>query len=228
VCRRSGFKSAEIGGRASNRAPVQHPESYECVAPVLARQLTEHAPGWPIETARLLLRPFQTDDLDALYAIHSDDGVVRYLYNNSRTLGEVRELLDRKIAGAVVQREGDWMSAAVVLRETRELIGDLSLLWSSEVHRQGELGFIFHPAHHGSGYATEASRPMLTFAFDTLGLHRVIGRTEVRNLGSARVLEKLGMRREAQLVENEWVKGEWQSELVYAMLAGEWADELTR
>ena len=42
-----------------------------------------------------------------------------------------------------------------------------------------------------------------------------------RNTASARVLEKLGMRREAHLVENEWVKGEWQSELVYALLARE-------
>ena len=57
---------------------------------------------------------------------------------------------------------------------------------------------------------------------EVVGLHRVIGRLEPRNRGSARVLEKLGMRREAHLVENEWVKGEWQSELVYAMLACEW------
>jgi RimJ/RimL family protein N-acetyltransferase len=55
-----------------------------------------------------------------------------------------------------------------------------------------------------------------------MGFHRVIGRTEARNLASARVLEKLGMRREAHLVENEWVKGEWQSELVYALLEHEW------
>ena len=54
-------------------------------------------------------------------------------------------------------------------------------------------------------------------------LHRVIGRLEARNVASARVLEKLGMRREAHFIENEWVKGEWQSEYVYAMLAEEWA-----
>lgn len=142
-------------------------------------------------------------------------------------LDEVRELLGRKITGAAVRREGDWLSAAVVLRETEALVGDISLLWSSEVHRQGELGFIFHPAHYGRGYATEASRPILEFAFEKLGLHRVIGRTEARNAGSERVLEKLGMRCEAHLVENEWVKGEWQSELIYAMLAQEWKEVWT-
>jgi RimJ/RimL family protein N-acetyltransferase len=80
-----------------------------------------------------------------------------------------------------------------------------------------------HPAHQRKGYATEAARPLLDFGFGTGGWHRVVGRTEARNIASARVLEKLGMRREAHFVENEWVKGEWQSELVYAILADEWA-----
>jgi RimJ/RimL family protein N-acetyltransferase len=101
-------------------------------------------------------------------------------------------------------------------------VGDLAMRWVSEEHRCGELGFVFDPAHQGKGYATEAASALLPFAFETMGLHRVIGRTEARNTGSARVLEKLGMRREAHLVENEYVKGEWQSELIYALLEHEW------
>jgi RimJ/RimL family protein N-acetyltransferase len=68
---------------------------------------------------------------------------------------------------------------------------------------------------------------MLALAFETYGLHRVAGRLEPRNVASARVLEKLGMRREALLIENEWVKGEWQSELVYGLLAREWRTSRT-
>jgi RimJ/RimL family protein N-acetyltransferase len=181
------------------------------------------APDWPLRTDRLLLRPFEADDLDALHAIHSDDSVVRWLYNDARTLDETRELLERKRAGSALRAEGDWLSAAMTRRDTGELVGDVSLHWVSEAHRQGELGFVVHPQHQGHGYATEASRPLLDFAFVQLGLHRVVGRLEPRNVGSARVLEKLGMRREAHLVENEWVKGEWQSELVFAVLAREWA-----
>ena len=64
---------------------------------------------------------------------------------------------------------------------------------------------------------------MLRIGFDELGLHRVVGRLDARNGASARVLERLGMRREALLVDNEWVKGEWTSELAYALLAEEWA-----
>jgi RimJ/RimL family protein N-acetyltransferase len=184
------------------------------------------APDWPITTERLLLRPFEPDDLDALHAIYADETVVRWLYEGARTLEQTRELLARKVAGGALRGEGEWLSAAVAPRSTSELVGDVSLLWASETHRQGELGFAFRRAHHGRGYATEASRPLLVFAFERLGLHRVVGRLEPRNTDSARVLEKLGMRREAHLVENEWVKGEWQSELVYAILARDWRDAL--
>jgi RimJ/RimL family protein N-acetyltransferase len=181
-------------------------------------------PGWPTRTERLVLRPFGPDDLAALHAIHSDEQVVRWLYNDARSLEETAELLERKIAGSVLRSEGEWLSAAVVLERSGELVGDVSLLWASEVHRQGELGFAFATAHQGNGYATEAAGPMLELAFERLCLHRVVGRLEPRNVASARVLEKLGMRREAHLVENEWVKGEWQSELVFAILAREWRD----
>jgi RimJ/RimL family protein N-acetyltransferase len=71
-------------------------------------------PEWPLETERLLLRPFEESDLDALYAIHADEKNVRYLYNEVRTREEVRALLARKRAGAAVSGEGEWLSAAAV------------------------------------------------------------------------------------------------------------------
>ena len=76
-----------------------------------------------------------------------------------------------------------------------------------------------HPDHQGRGYATEAAAAVVQFGFSTFGLHRVIGTIEPRNLASARVLERIGMTREALLVESEIVKGEWQSEAIYAIRA---------
>jgi hypothetical protein len=84
------------------------------------------APTWPLETERLTLRPFAADDLVSLHEMHSDEAVVHWLYNDVRSLEETRELLDRKIAGGRLAREGQWMSAAAVLRETGGLVGDLT------------------------------------------------------------------------------------------------------
>ena len=118
--------------------------------------------------------------------------------------------------------EGDWLSAAVTLRDGGALVGDVALHWVSELHRCGEIGFIVQPRAPGQRLCDRGCARAAAFAFETMGWHRLIGRTEARNTGSARVLEKLGMRLEAHLVENEWVKGEWQSELDYALLASEW------
>jgi RimJ/RimL family protein N-acetyltransferase len=170
------------------------------------------------------LRPFVPEDFEIVHAMQSDAEVVRFLYNEPRSSDETRALLDRKIAGSAWAAEGDWLSAAVVERASGTTVGDVSLNWVSERDRTAEIGFIFDPRHQGRGYATEAAHAMLEWSFETVGLHRVIGRLEARNAASARVLEKLGMRLEAHFVENEWVKGEWQSELVYAVLDREWTD----
>ena len=102
------------------------------------------------------------------------------------------------------------------------MIGDFTLQYESAQHSTAELGYLLTPATQGRGYATEAGRALLGLAFDRLGFHLVIARLEARNAASAAVAERLGMRLEARFVENEWFKGEWQSELVYAILAREW------
>ncbi len=176
----------------------------------------------PLETERLTLRPFTAGDLDALYSYRSRADVARYLYWEPQAEHEVRATLERKAASASIRSEGDVLALAVVIRESGDLVGDVILQFVSDEHRQGEVGYIIHPDRAGMGYATEAVRPLLRIAFHGLGLHRIVGRVEARNIASARVLEKLGMRLEAHLVENEWVKDEWQSELVYAILDREW------
>ena len=176
----------------------------------------------PVETERLLLRPFDLGDLDALYDIHSRADVARFLYWEPRSRDQVRAVLNTKVERTAIRVEGDSLALAACVKDTGELVGDLTIVWRSAADRTAEIGFIFHPAHQGHGYATEAGRALLRLAFEDLKCHRVVGRLEARNVASARVLEKLGLRREAHFVENEFVKDEWQSELVYAILDREW------
>jgi RimJ/RimL family protein N-acetyltransferase len=175
--------------------------------------------GLPLETARLRLRHLVAEDLAAMVAIESRPEVARWLYWEPRGEAEVRRSLDVRIARARDHADTGVTIGAEILA-TGELVGHVSL--TVEPHRQGEIGFIFHPDHQGRGYATEAAAAVLGIAFGAYDLHRVCGRLEPRNTASARVLEKIGMRREGVLRENEWVKGEWQSEAIYSVLAREW------
>jgi RimJ/RimL family protein N-acetyltransferase len=179
-------------------------------------------PDYPIVTERLHLRPFEPGDLEALVAIHGDPDVVRYVPWVVRDRDALRDVLDEKVQRTVLAREGDGLNLAAVVAATGALAGDVSLIWRSEEHRMAEVGYLINPVHAGNGYATEAARALLRVGFEDFGLHRVIGRLDVRNTASARVLERLGMRREAHFVQNEWFKGEWTDELVYAMLDREW------
>lgn len=182
------------------------------------------APRFPIETDRLLLRPYEDSDLEALHAMLSRTDVSRYLYSEPMSEEQSRESLKKRRTRTEIRHEGDAVGPAVIRKDTGELIGDVLLQWTSEEHKQGEVGYIFHPDHAGHGYATEAAREMLRFGFEALDLHRIYGRMDGRNTASGRLMERLGMRREAHLVQNELVKGEWTDEVIYGMLASEWAD----
>lgn len=200
---------------AAGRNPLAPNRDHHTIQPVLR-------PDYPIITPRLILRPCHLDDLDAVYAYQSRPEVSRYLYWDVRSRDEVADVVAQRVSSPTLEREGDILVLAVVIREAGTLIGDVNLSWLSREHRSGEFGFVFNPDHHGHGYAAEAAVEMLRLGFDGLGLHRIIGRCDGRNAASAKLMEKLGMRREAHFVRNEIVKGEWTDELVYAMLAEEW------
>ena len=115
-------------------------------------------------------------------------------------------------------RGGQALCLVAELAQPGELVGDCVLFWRSQQHQRGEIGYVFNPAYHGRGLATEAAGALLRLGFEGLNLHRIVARCDARNGASARVMERLGMRREAHLVQNEFFKGEWADELIYAIL----------
>jgi RimJ/RimL family protein N-acetyltransferase len=180
----------------------------------------------PFRTERLILRPLIPEDLDDMASFHAREDVVRFLYWGPRSREAVREALERKLPLTSMTQEGDSLAIAVVLNGaegTRTgLIGDISLWWQSEEHRGAEIGYVFNPVFGGHGYATEAVRAVVDLAFRDFGMHRVSGRADARNTASTGLLRRLGMRQEAHLIQNEWVKGEWTDEVIFAILEDEW------
>ena len=154
-------------------------------------------PSFPIRTPRLLLRPFEDADLDALFEMQSREDVTRYLPWAPRSRPEVAELLPRLEAMTAIDGVSESLRLAGVLPDTGAVVGDFSLWRRSADHQSGEIGYVTHPDHRGRGYATEAAGEMLRLGFVVLGLHRIVASADARNRASIAVMERLGMRREA-------------------------------
>ncbi len=176
----------------------------------------------PLTTTRLTLRPYEMGDLAALHDMFGREDVCRYLPWEPMDLDEARAKLERRVRQTQIEADGDPLLLAAVDEATGRMVGEFMLRLTSGQSRQGEIGWCIHPDVQGRGLATEGAREMLRLGFDDLGLHRIVAGCDPRNVASLRVMERLGMRREAQFVENEFLKGEWIGEIVCAMLEAEW------
>lgn len=173
------------------------------------------------ETTRLSVRPFDQADLEAFVAYRADPEVERYQSWADYTLEQGRALI-QSMQGLAVGVPGQWYQFALERRADGTLVGDLALCVSEREPREAEVGFSLAPAHQGNGYAGEALSALLTHAFETLGLHRVVAITDALNVPAATLLERVGMRREGHFHDNVFFKGAWGSEYSFAVLAREW------
>lgn len=179
-------------------------------------------PEFPLVTERLRLRPFTRGDVDAVLAYRGREDVARYLFDPPLSRDECAMAIQQRATQTGLLEEGDRIVLAVETAEVGKLVGEVSLIWRSVEARQGELGWIFHPDHHGQGFATEASNAMLDLGFGPADLHRIFARCDARNQSSWRLMERLGMRREAHFREHALFKGAWDEEFYYAILRDEW------
>jgi RimJ/RimL family protein N-acetyltransferase len=177
-------------------------------------------PALPIETDRLLLRAFTPDDAERYFSYRSLPETVRYLYRAPLTLEESIQRMPQ-YARLEFEKDADVFTLAIQPKAATELAGEILFKLDSVRAMQAELGYRLHPDSTGKGYVTEAARAMLRLGFEHFGFHRVFARIDAENSASIAVAERLGMRREAHLIENDFFDGRWGSEYVYAMLASE-------
>jgi [ribosomal protein S5]-alanine N-acetyltransferase len=173
-----------------------------------------------LRTSRLRLRPVTAADADALFALHSSALVLRFW--DSPPWND-RDRADRFIAASQqIADEGTGARVAIDRAADSAFIGWCAVTQWNPDYRSASLGYCLADAVWGHGYATEAARALLQWAFDTLDLNRVQAETDTRNLASARVLEKLGFIREGTLREDCIVNGEVSDSWVFGLLRREW------
>lgn len=171
-------------------------------------------------TERLVLRPFRHGDEAAVLAYRRRAEVCRFIPADPLTEATAHAFVADRVALTRIESDGDRMVFAVELDGL--VIGDVLVRTGAVADRQAEIGWVFNPDFHGHGYATEAAAELVRLAFDELGMHRVWAQLDPRNTASSRLCERLGMRHEAHLRQDMWLKGEWTDSAIYAILESEW------
>ena len=173
-----------------------------------------------LNTDRLVIRRFRALEAEVFASYRNDVEVSRYQdwkwpYSVLDAEKFITALQDRA-PGA----PGGWFQFAVTLPDSERLIGDVALGIGEGETRHAELGFTFSAGAQGQGYATEAVGAIVDYAFATLAMHRILARTDARDLPARRVLERLGFRQEGES-ERIRFKEDWATDLFFARLASE-------
>jgi RimJ/RimL family protein N-acetyltransferase len=174
-----------------------------------------------IETARLQLRRFAEADLPAFIAYRNDPDVARYQSWEGISEGEAVAFM-REQQMAPAGEPGEGLQIVIERKDSGRMIGDCFFKVMEDDPRQAEIGYTLAREAQGHGFATEAVAALLTWAFPTFDLHRIIAIVDVKNTASVALLERLGLRREGHFRENIWFKGAWGDEYLYAILRDEW------
>lgn len=174
-----------------------------------------------LTTERLILRDFEIDDWPDVLAYQRKPAYLRYYEWTDRTPEEVREFVGMFL-GHQEQEPRIKFQLAVTLKSSGQLIGNCGIRMASVDAREADIGYELDPDHWGQSYATEAATAMVHLGFTELKVHRIWSYCVADNVGSVRVLEKLGMRQEGHLRENQYYKGRWWDTLYFGILEHEW------
>ncbi len=174
-----------------------------------------------LQTDRLILRRICMDDAEAVFAYRSLPELAQWQPVERKTIEETRAFIE-PLVNVEPNTPGTWLALAITLREDGRMIGDIGLRFPEKETWQAEMGISLDPRYHGLGYASEAMRAVMKYAFESLGKHRLYASIDPRNRASIALVERLGFRREAHFLLSIRWKGAWADDLIYGMLDEEW------
>lgn len=167
-----------------------------------------------ITTNRLKIRSFRETDIEDVFEIYSNKNTCRFLLHEPWNSSTKDERFKKKLVADQLTQD---TAISFACELDNKVIGDISI-WYTEMKETIEIGFAFNEVYSGKGYATEAIRSVIEYLFNIVKIHRIQANLDARNLSSARLCERVGMRKEAYFIEDYWNKGEWTDSFVYGML----------
>lgn len=163
-----------------------------------------------LQTERLILRPVQPDDAEAMFDYLRDEETVRFI--TVPPVKTVTEVIENSIQSYfMLDPIGKW---AIVYDQ--KMIGTIDLRLN-EAHRQAEIGYVLNKRYWGQGIMPEAAQAILAVGFDQLQLVRIFSEHDTRNPKSGRVMTKIGMQQEGVALKSQIIKGEIVDMVHYAI-----------
>jgi RimJ/RimL family protein N-acetyltransferase len=174
-----------------------------------------------LRSERLLLRPIQLTDADAIFRYRSDSVTNKYQGWIPKTIDDVSDFIMNRVSSNL-NEPGTWFQFVIIFQESGELIGDAGLHFYDTENMQVEVGCTIENKYQQQGIATEALSEIVNYLFNKLNKHRVIASIDPRNTNSIKLVEKLGFSKEAHFKESILIDGVWVDDLIYGLLESEW------
>jgi RimJ/RimL family protein N-acetyltransferase len=177
-----------------------------------------------IETTRLILRKYRDEDVADIveYSRGADFWLARALSWEPTEAGVKAYFEPRREISP--ESYPEWLDLMIELNAESKVVGNVGIGVADKERGQASVGWMLSCGYQGQGIATEAAIAMVTFGFECMGMHRICARTGRLNTRSWLLMERIGMRREAHFRESHQVKGEWDDEFIYGVLADEWRE----
>lgn len=173
----------------------------------------------PLSTERLQIKKLDLSQKDAFFRYRSLSEVFEYQSFRPNEPKEAETFIIRLADSPNVANT--WFQLAVCIKENGRLIGDIGLHFMED-EALVEIGYTLAPDFQGQGYATEAMKAVFGYLFSGLHKHRIAASVDADNTSSIRLLERLGMRKEAHFVKSFYMDGVWSDDCIYAILNEEW------
>ncbi len=153
----------------------------------------------------------------------SQDKVCEYQPWGPNTVEDSKDFVKQVIKDASQEQRTRYVFA-IVDKDMGSVVGAGELNIRDFINKNGEIGYIVNPNYWGKGLATDVANLLIDFGFSKLKLHRIYATCDPRNIGSSKVLEKVGMNKEGRMRENLLIRGGWRDSLLYSILESEWKE----
>ncbi|MBU5437277.1 GNAT family N-acetyltransferase [Tissierella sp. MSJ-40] len=175
-----------------------------------------------LQSNRILLKPITKEDLEFLYKVESHPLVYKYESSDVPSKEDVFKDYQEAIE-FMSEKPKESLACVIYLAESGIPIGEVDIHLNWEEIREWEIGYIMHPDYWGKGYATEAVKLLIDYAFEKLNAHKIVAFCNAKNINSFALMKRIGMKKECHAREARLLNNQWYDEFMYSILDWEWS-----